>query len=129
LPFRPTAPARPGEEPSGAIRAFDPITGQIVWAWDVGHPQAAVQQPQPGDVLTRGTSNAWGVYTADAELGVVCLPLGNATPDYYGVQRRPFGDAYSSSIVALDITTGNARWHFQTTHHMDLPIGPSRVGG
>jgi quinoprotein glucose dehydrogenase len=117
-------------EPSGAVRAFDPVTGAIVWAWDVGHPDQVVH---PGDatVLTRGTPNAWGVYTADPDLNMVYLPLGNATPDYYGGGRRPFDNEYNSSIVALDITTGQPRWHFQTTHHdvwdMDLPIGPSLV--
>ena len=117
-------------EPSGAVRAFDPITGKIVWAWDVGHPDQVVH---PGDatVLTRGTPNAWGVYTADAERNMVYLPLGNATPDYFGGGRRPFDNAYNSSIVALDITTGAPKWHYQTTHHdvwdMDLPVGPSLV--
>ena len=117
-------------EPSGAVRAFDPRTGALVWAWDVGHP-AQVVHPGDKDVLTRGTPNAWGVYTADPALGLVYLPLGNATPDYFGGQRRPFDEAYSSSVVALDIATGAPRWHFQTTHHdvwdMDLPIGPSLV--
>ncbi|HET8613401.1 MAG TPA: membrane-bound PQQ-dependent dehydrogenase, glucose/quinate/shikimate family [Sphingomonas sp.] len=117
-------------EPSGAVRAFDPITGKLIWAWDLGSPKQVVH-PDKGDVLTRGTPNAWGVYTADPALNMVYLPLGNATPDYYGGNRRPFDDAYSSSIVALDITTGAPRWHFQTTHHdvwdMDLPVGPSLV--
>jgi len=117
-------------EPSGAIRAFDPISGKIIWAWDVGHPDQVVH-PNDGTVLTRGTPNAWGVYTADPDLNLVYLPLGNATPDYYGGNRRPFDDAYNSSIVALDITTGQPRWHYQTTHHdvwdMDLPVGPSLV--
>lgn len=117
-------------EPSGAVRAFDPVTGAIIWAWDVGHPDQVVH-PTDDTVLTRGTPNAWGVYTADPALNMVYLPLGNATPDYYGGNRRPFDDAYSSSVVALDITTGQPRWHFQTTHHdvwdMDLPIGPSLV--
>jgi quinoprotein glucose dehydrogenase len=118
-------------EPSGAVRAFDPITGDIAWAWDVGHPDSAVQHPKPDQVLTRGTPNAWGVYTADPALGLVYLPMGNATPDYYGANRRPFDDKYSSSIVALDIKTGEPRWSYQTVHHdlwdMDLPIGPSLV--
>lgn len=117
-------------EPSGAVRAFDPVTGQIVWAWDVGHPDQVVH-PDDTTELTRGTPNAWGVYTADPALNMVYLPLGNATPDYYGGNRRPFDDAYNSSIVALDITTGAPKWHFQTVHHdvwdMDLPIGPSLV--
>ncbi|WP_454887666.1 membrane-bound PQQ-dependent dehydrogenase, glucose/quinate/shikimate family [Sphingomonas oryzagri] len=117
-------------EPSGAIRAFDPVSGQIVWAWDVGHPDQVVH-PDDKTVLTRGTPNAWGVYTADPDLNMVYLPLGNATPDYFGGGRRPFDEAYNSSIVALDITTGQPRWHYQTTHHdvwdMDLPIGPSLV--
>jgi quinoprotein glucose dehydrogenase len=117
-------------EPSGAIRAFDPITGAISWAWDVGHTPHNYK-PGPEDELTRGTPNAWGVYTADEKLGLVYLPMGNATPDYFGGHRRPFDETYSSSVVALDIATGEERWHFQTTHHdlwdMDLPIGPSLV--
>ncbi len=117
-------------EPSGAVRAFDPISGKLIWAWDLGNP-AQVVHPGSNDVLTRGTPNAWGVYTADPALGLVYLPLGNATPDYFGGRRRPFDDAYSSSVVALDIATGAPRWHFQTTHHdvwdMDIPVGPSLV--
>lgn len=117
-------------EPSGAIRAFDPLTGALSWAWDIGH-EPHNWTPGSNDELTRGTPNAWGVYTADADLGLVYLPLGNATPDYFGGHRRPFDERYSSSVVALDIATGEERWHFQTTHHdlwdMDLPIGPSLV--
>jgi len=117
-------------EPSGAVRAFDPVSGKLIWAWDLGaNPQ--VQHPQSNEQLTRGTPNAWGVYTADAALNMVYLPLGNATPDYYDGNRRPFDNEYASSTVALDITTGEPRWHFQTTHldvwDMDLPIGPSLV--
>jgi quinoprotein glucose dehydrogenase len=52
-------------EPSGAVRSFDPITGALVWAWDLGNP-AQVVHPGPTDVLTRGTPNAWGVYSADS---------------------------------------------------------------
>jgi quinoprotein glucose dehydrogenase len=122
-------------EPSGAVRAFDPVTGKLIWAWDLGRPQGhqvvhASDLP-PGTELTRGTPNAWGTYTADPQLGLVYLPLGNATPDYYGGHRRSFDDEYNSSVVALDYETGAPRWHFQTVHHdlwdFDVPIGPSLV--
>lgn len=117
-------------EPSGAVRAFDPISGKLIWAWDVGHdPQNWT--PGPGDQLTRGTPNAWGVYTADPKLGLVYLPTGNATPDYFGGRRRPFDEKYASSTVALDIETGAPRWTFQNVHHdlwdFDVPTGPSLV--
>lgn len=118
-------------EPSGAVRAFDPITGQIAWAWDVGRPESVVSHPAPDENFTPGTPNAWGVYTADVERGLVYLPTGNAVPDYYGAKRRPFDEKYSSSVVALDIETGAPRWSFQTLHHdlwdMDVPIGPTLV--
>ncbi|ASG24325.1 membrane-bound PQQ-dependent dehydrogenase, glucose/quinate/shikimate family [Nitrospirillum viridazoti CBAmc] len=117
-------------EPSGVVRAYDPVSGALAWAWDMGRPDPTAPLT-PGEVYTRGTPNGWGTYTADPALGLVYIPLGNATPDYYGADRRPFDDAYSSALVALDITTGQERWHFQTVHHdvwdFDLPIGPSLV--
>lgn len=118
-------------EPSGAVRAFDPVTGKIVWAWDVGRPGDPVAHPGPDENFTSGAPNAWGVYTADVERGLVYLPTGNVVPDYYGAHRRPFDEKYSSSVVALSIETGEPRWTFQTLHHdlwdMDVPIGPTLV--
>ncbi|UAK26324.1 membrane-bound PQQ-dependent dehydrogenase, glucose/quinate/shikimate family [Sphingomonas nostoxanthinifaciens] len=117
-------------EPSGVIRAFDATTGQLAWAWDLGRadPTAPLK---PGEIFTRGTPNGWGAYTADDKLGMVYVPLGNATPDYWGAHRRPSDEQYSSSIVALDIDTGRERWHFQTVHHdvwdFDVPIAGSLV--
>jgi len=117
-------------EPSGVVRAYDPVTGKLAWAWDMGKPDPTAPLA-PGDTYTRGTPNGWGTYTADATLGLVYVPLGNATPDYFGGGRRPFDDAYSSALVALDVETGKERWHFQTVHHdvwdFDLPVGPSLV--
>ena len=117
-------------EPSGVVRAYDPKTGKLAWAWDLGktNPTEPVKK---GETYTLGTPNAWGTYTADTKLGLVYLPMGNATPDYFGGKRRKFDDEYSSAVVALDIKTGKERWHFQTVHHdlwdFDLPIGPSLV--
>lgn len=115
------------DEPSGAVRAFDAVTGQLAWAWDVGRP-GVTTAPGPGEHYTRGTPNTWAVPTYDAELGLVYLPTGNGTPDMYGGHRTPETDRVSSSIVALDARTGAERWVFQTTRHdvwdYDLPSKP-----
>lgn len=103
-------------EPSGVIRAFDAVTGELSWAWDMGKPDR-IGAPPAGEVYTPATPNSWAPISADEKLGLVYLPTGNATPDYYGAHRRPFDDKYSSSVLALDAETGRVRWSFQTTHH------------
>jgi len=117
-------------EPSGVVRAYDVLSGELVWAWDLGNP-AITREPPPGQTYTRGTPNMWTTASADEELGLVYLPLGNATPDYYGALRTPESEAFSSSIVALDLDTGTLRWKVQTVHHdlwdYDLPSQPSLI--
>lgn len=103
-------------EPSGVIRAFDGVTGNLSWAWDMGQPDRP-GAPPPGETYTHSTPNSWAPISADEQLGLVYLPIGNATPDYFGGQRREFDDRYGSSVVALDARTGRLRWSFQTTHH------------
>jgi quinoprotein glucose dehydrogenase len=102
-------------EPSGVIRAFDAVTGKFAWAFDMGRPDS--NGPAPAEGFTHSTPNSWAPMSADEELGMVYAPTGNATPDYFGAQRRPFDDKYSSSVLALDAETGKVRWSFQTTHH------------
>lgn len=103
-------------EVSGVIRAFDAVTGKLAWAWDIGKPDR-IGAPPAGESYTVATPNSWAPATADEELGLVYLPTGNATPDFFAGQRRNFDDAYSSSVVALDAETGRLRWSFQTKHH------------
>ena len=115
--------------PSGVVRAYDPVSGRPIWAWDVGRSQDAIAPLPPGQVYTRGTPNVWGAITADAANGLLYLGTGNASPDYWIGYRRPFDDRFGSSIVALDIATGKLRWTRQLVHRdmwdMDLAIGPS----
>jgi len=102
-------------EPSGVVRAFDARTGELLWAWNADRPEGGL--PAPGEQYTRGTPNVWSTPAYDAELGLVYLPTGNATPDFYGAFRTEDMERVTASVVALDITTGAERWVFQTVHH------------
>jgi len=116
--------------PSGVVRGYSATTGKLLWAWDLGKPDAA-QPPAPGTLYTRDTPDMWTVPAADEQLGLVYLPLGNSPGDYWGGHRTPQDDKYSSSVVAVDATTGKDVWHFQTVHHdlwdYDLGSQPSLV--
>ena len=118
------------EEPSGVVRGFNPLTGELVWAWDMGREDRSGLPPE-GDNYTRGTPNVWSLTSADEELGLIYVPTGNGTPDYFGGHRSEAMDQYASSIVALDAATGRVRWSFQTTHHdiwdYDVPSQPTLV--
>ena len=74
------------EEPSGVVRAYDPISGTLNWAWDLGR-EGQTDLPPEGESYTRGTPNVWSLTSADDELGLVYVPTGNATPDYFGAHR------------------------------------------
>jgi quinoprotein glucose dehydrogenase len=114
--------------PSGVIRAFNPVTGALAWAWDMGHPDRT-GMPPPGETFTRSTPNAWAPLSADENLGLVYVPMGNPAPDHWGNRRRTFDEKFGSALVALDAATGQPRWSFQITHHdlwdMDVPSQPT----
>lgn len=114
--------------PSGVVRAYDAVTGRLVWAWDLDHPDWHAEPP-PGASYSHNTPNAWGIFSADEKLGLVYVPTGNSNPDYYGAHRSPQSEKYSSSIVALDAATGEVRWSFQTVHHdlWDYDVGAQPV--
>ncbi|RIY00119.1 membrane-bound PQQ-dependent dehydrogenase, glucose/quinate/shikimate family [Aureimonas flava] len=117
-------------EASGVIRAFDITTGNLLWNWDSGKPNDT-QPIGAGETYTPNSPNSWSIMSADEALGLVYVPLGNQPPDQWGANRSPEVEAYSSSIVALDIRTGQPRWHFQTVHHdlwdYDVPAQPSLI--
>ena len=119
-------------EPSGVVRGYSPVTGELLWAWDIGREgQGITKMPPTGETYTRGTPNVWSLTSSDDELGLVYVPTGNATPDYFGGHRTPVMDKYASSIVAIDAKNGTTRWRFQTTHHdvwdYDVPSQPTLV--
>ncbi|HXE64646.1 MAG TPA: pyrroloquinoline quinone-dependent dehydrogenase [Bryobacteraceae bacterium] len=97
---------RATDQPSGEVRGYDAITGKLKWTW---HPISA-------DPKAPGAANTWSVIAADPERGLVFLPVGSPSPDYYGGER-PGDNLYANSIVALKASTGERVWHFQTVHH------------
>jgi len=101
-------------EPSGVIRAFNADNGELVWAWDLGNPE--VTGPPPPQGYSRGTPNMWSTPAFDEELGLIYLPLGNGTPDFWVAHRSEETNVHASSVVALEIETGRKRWLFQTVH-------------
>ena len=103
-------------EPSGVVRAFNAITGEFAWAWDMGRPGVNTE-PLRGEVYTRATPNVWSLFSVDEELGLIYAPMGNETPDYFGGHRLESSEQYASSIVAIDGENGSVRWSFQTAHH------------
>ncbi|UEM03209.1 glucose/quinate/shikimate family membrane-bound PQQ-dependent dehydrogenase [Skermanella rosea] len=117
-------------EASGVIRAFDVNTGDLVWAWDSGDPDDTAPPP-PGETYTPNSPNSWSISAVDEDLGMVYIPLGNQPPDQWGGNRSPAVERFSSSVVALDLATGQVRWNFQTVHHdlwdYDVPSQPSLI--
>jgi len=102
--------------PSGVIRAFNAVTGELAWAWDMGRP-GEKGLPPDGQEYTRGTPNGWAPFSADPGLGLVFVPTGNSNPDNYGAHRSQEAEKYSSAVVALDAATGDVRWSYQMVHH------------
>ncbi|AJP74415.1 membrane-bound PQQ-dependent dehydrogenase, glucose/quinate/shikimate family [Sphingomonas hengshuiensis] len=102
--------------PSGVIQGFDVVTGQLRWGWDMMHPEWN-GYPPAGQQWSRGTPNMWTMASGDEQLGLVYLPMGNASADYYSSLRRPEEHQFATSLVALDVTTGKPRWRFQAVRH------------
>ncbi len=102
--------------PRGTVKAFDTLSGQPLWRFDPleGNPQS-------------GSANVWAPMSIDEDNGLIFLPTSAASPDYYGAERHGDG-RYANSIVALDLASGELRWHFQHVRHdlwdYDTPAQP-----
>ena len=117
----------------GFIRGFDVHTGKQLWKFNL--------VPQPGEfgadtwkngskIGTEGVGkvDAWATYSADPALGMVYIPVGMPIADEYG-GHRPGNNLFSSSVVAIDVKTGQRKWHYQFVHHdiwdYDTPMAPN----
>jgi quinoprotein glucose dehydrogenase len=106
------------DAPLGLVRAFDARTGQPRWSFD----------PLLHDGIEAGHANVWAPMSSDEERGLVFLPTGSASPDFWG-GKRPGNNEHANSIVALRAETGELVWSFQTVHHdvwdYDVPAQPT----
>lgn len=112
--------------PSGVIRAFAGDSGRQLWAFDTGAiVPTEIGEPPQDRIYTRGSPNAWAPFSADVELGLVYVPTGNAAPDYFAAPRNPAMRRFGSSVLAIELHSGQLRWSFQTVHHdvWDYDIG------
>jgi quinoprotein glucose dehydrogenase len=126
---------RVGEEEGAApghVRAYDAHTGKIRWTFHtIPWPGEFGYDSWPRDAYrTAGGANSWAGMSVDTARGIVYIPTGSASPDFYGGERLG-ADLFANTLLALDASTGKRIWHFQTVHHdlwdRDLPAAPNLV--
>jgi quinoprotein glucose dehydrogenase len=102
----------------GDLRAFDVVTGKLVWTFHtVPHPGEFGYDTWPKDAWKYiGGTNAWGEISIDEKRGIAYFPTGSPTFDYYGADRIGM-NLFSDCLIAIDARTGKRLWHYQTTHH------------
>ena len=113
----------------GYVRAFDVRTGKRLWIFHT--------IPKPGEFgidtwdndswSYTGNAGVWGQISVDEDLGMAYLPVELPTGDYYG-GHRPGNGLFGETLVAVDLMTGQRKWHYQLVHHgiwdMDIPCAP-----
>lgn len=121
------------DAPSGVVRAFDARTGAQRWTWDPIPRDAGDKAYQTWEGPTAhntGAANAWSLISVDEKRGLIFVPVGSASPDFFGGERLGM-NLYANSLVALHATTGKVAWHFQVVHHdiwdYDIPSQPVLV--
>ena len=113
----------------GFVRGYDVRTGKRLWIFHT--------IPRPGEFgidtwlndswSYTGNTGVWGQISVDEQLGLAYLPVELPTGDYYGA-HRPGNNLFGESLVAVDLKTGERKWHYQLVHHglwdMDIPCAP-----
>jgi quinoprotein glucose dehydrogenase len=129
---------RPGGVPKsktnvkGYVRGFDVRTGKRLWIFHtIPKPGEFGYDTWENDSATyTGNTGVWGQISVDEQLGMAYLPVELPTGDYYG-GHRPGSGLFGETVVAVDLKTGERKWHYQLVHHgiwdMDIPDAPMLV--
>jgi quinoprotein glucose dehydrogenase len=122
----------PGPSAPGHVRAYDVRTGAIRWTFHtIPQPGEYGHDTWPPDAWKEvGGANAWSGISLDPERGLVFVPTGSPSWDFWGGDRHG-ANLFGNCVLALDAATGERVWHFQTVHHdlwdRDLPQAPVLV--
>jgi glucose dehydrogenase len=129
---------RSGEEPrsktnvKGYVRGFDVKTGKRLWIFHTIPRQGefGYNTWEKGSAEYTGNTGVWAQISVDEELGMAYLPVESPTQDSYGGDR-PGSALFAESLVAVDLKTGQRKWHYQLVHHgvwdFDIPCAPVLV--
>jgi len=121
----------------GFVAAFDVSTGKKVWQFDttvenwegefrettpdgvplnrdIAAEKAAT--PKFKDAWRHGGGSFWHTPAYDPERKEIYFGIGNPSPQAADV-TRPGDNLHTSSIVALDVTTGKLKWAYQQIPH------------
>ena len=103
----------------GRVLALDAATGEVAWTFFVvprpgefGHDT----WPADNDSWEFGGGGVWLVGTVDPDLGLVYFSTGNPVP-MFGGELREGDNLFTASVLALDVETGERRWHYQVVRH------------
>jgi len=109
----------------GRVEARDPKTGKMVWSRPVveGHMgykdgkengvTGTTNATWPGETWKTGGAATWLGGTYDAKTGLAYFGTGNPGP--WNSHVRKGDNLYSTSTVAIDVKTGQIKWHYQNT--------------
>jgi quinoprotein glucose dehydrogenase len=120
----------PGPSAPGHVRAFDVRTGELVWTFrTIPHPGEFGYETWPPEAWKyAGGANCWAGMALDEERGLLFVPTGSPTYDYWGGNRHG-ENLFANTLICLDARTGKRVWHFQIVRHdiwdRDLPAPPN----
>jgi len=102
----------------GLVRAFDVKTGRQLWRFNTipGPGEPGNETWENGSWAENGNAGAWTEISVDVDLNTVYIPVETPTSDYYA-GHRPGANLYGESLVAVDLKTGQKKWHYQFIHH------------
>ncbi|WP_373493086.1 PQQ-binding-like beta-propeller repeat protein [Aquiflexum sp.] len=116
----------------GHVRAYNVKTGKREWIFHtIPHPGEFGHDTWESEYWDKiGGANNWAGMSLDEERGIVYVPTGSATYDFWGGFRHG-QNLFANSLIALDANTGERIWHFQGVHHdiwdMDFPANPNLI--